>query len=161
MIALMKYTYLLEPEKIQKELDNLWNKYQDIINSDNSTWEEINEARAILFLTGQIYCEKIAVGAIERRLHLLKVKLSLIEFLDLIDKNSDKLEQLRRDELFFKLEKFYRVIKGYKNKYLEGKYYLEEEQFLKIYSKLNPDKKLKMGYRGSFRHTKDSPSPEN
>lgn len=160
MISLMKYTYLMEPEKIQKELDNLWSKYQDIINSDNSTWEEINEARAILFLTGQIYCEKIAVEAIERRLHLLKVKLSLIEFLDLIDKNSDKLEQLRKDELFFKLEKFYRVIKGYKNKYLKGKYYLEEEQFLKIYNKINPDKEFKMGYRGSFGHTK-SPPPEN
>lgn len=156
----MKYTYLMEPEKIQKELDNLWNKYQEIINRDNPTWEEINEARAMLFLTGQIYCEKIAVEAIERRLHLLKVELSLIEFLDLIDKNSDKLEQLRKDKLFSKLEKFYRIIKGYKNKYLKGKYYLEEEQFLKIYNKVNPIKEFKMGYRGSFRHTKTT-HPEN
>jgi len=151
MIDLMKYTYLMEPEKIQEELDTLWDRYQKIINHDNSGWEEINEARAILFLTGQIYCEKIAVEAIERRLHLLKAKLSLIEFLDLIDKNSEKLEELRKDELFNKLEKFYRVIKGYKNKYVKGKYYLEEEKFLKVYEKVNPNKKFKIGYRGSFK----------
>lgn len=151
MITLMKNTYLMEPEKIQKELDILWDRYQTIINQNNPGWEEINEARAILFLTGQVYCEKIAVDAIERRLHLLKAKLSLIEFLDLIDKNSGKLEELRKDELFNKLEKFYRVIKGYKNKYVKGKYYLEEEKFLKVYEKINPNKEFKMGYRGSFK----------
>lgn len=151
MIALMKYTYLMEPEKVQKELDILWDRYQKIINQDRPDWEEINEARAILFLTGQIYCENIAVEAIERRLHLLKVKLSLIEFLNLIDKNSERLEEMRKDELFNKLERFYRVIKEYKNKYVKGKYYLEEEKFLKIYEKVNPDKKLKIGYGGSFK----------
>ncbi len=151
MISLMKYTYLMEPENVRKELDILWDKYQSIINQDNPSWEEINEARAILFLTGQIYCEKIAVEAIERRLHLLKAKFSLIEFLDLVDKNSDKLEEMRKDELFSKLEKFYRVIKGYKNKYVKGKYYLEEDKFLKVYEKVNPNKKFKIGYRGSFK----------
>jgi hypothetical protein len=150
MIDLMKYTYLMEPEKIQKELNNLWSRYQEIINQNNPAWKEINEARAILFLTGQIYCEKIAVEAIERRLHLLKVKISLIEFLELIDKNSEELEELRKDELFNKLEKYYRVIKSYKNKYIGGKYYLEEEKFLKKYEKTNPNKELKIGYRGSF-----------
>jgi len=151
MIDLMKYTYLMKPEKISEELDKLWNKYQEIISLENPTWKEINEARAILFLTGKIYCEKIAVEAIERRLHLLKEKLSLIEFFDLIDKNSEKLEKLRKDELFKKLEKFYRVIKSYKNKYVKGKYYLEEEKFLKIYEKVNPNKEFKIGYRGSFK----------
>ncbi|MBU2638675.1 MAG: hypothetical protein KJ955_06905 [Nanoarchaeota archaeon] len=150
MIGLMKYTYLMNPEKISEELDKLWNRYLEIINNESPSWEEINEARAILFLTGQVYCEKIAVEAIERRLHLLKTKLSLIEFLVLIDKNSEKLEELRKDELFEKLERFYRVIKGYKNRYLKGKYYLEEERFLKIYEKVNQDKELKIGYRGSF-----------
>lgn len=151
MIDLMKYTYLMQPEKIQIELNKLWKNYIKIINSKNPTWEEINKARSILFLTGQIYCEKIAVEAIERRLHLLKEKLSLIEFLDLIDKNSEKLEQLRTDELFSKLEKFYRVIKSYKNNYINGKYYLEEEKFLEVYNKINPYKDLKIGYRGSFK----------
>ena len=150
MIALMKYTYLMEPEKVREELDELWDRYQLIINKDSPSWEEINEARALLFLTGNIYCEKIAVEAIRRRLHLLKVKLSLIEFLDLIDKNSDRLVELREDELFVKLEKYYRIVKGYKNKYIGGKYYLEEERFLKKYDSVNPNKDFGLGYGGSF-----------
>ena len=150
MIILMKYTYLMEPEKVKEELENLWKKYQKIINKENPTWEEVNEARSILFLTGQIYCEKTAVEAIERRLHLLNTKLSLLEFFDLIDKNSEKLLELREDELFSKLEDFYKVIKNYKNKYVGGKYYLEEEKFIKIYGEVNPKKEFHMGYKGSF-----------
>jgi len=149
MISLMKYTYLMEPEKIQEELDKLWERYKSIIDNDSS-WEEINEARALLYLTGGVYCEKIAVEAIERRLHLLKEAFSLIGFLDLVDKESEKLKDLRKDVLFDKLEKFYRVIKNYKNKYIGGKYYLEEERFLEKYGELNPDKDLKSGYRGKF-----------
>ena len=150
MITLMKYTYLMEPEKIQEELNNLWEKYQDILDNPDSSWESLNEARAILFITGQLYCEQIAVEAIERRIHLLKEKLSLLEFLDLIDKNSERLEELRKDELFNKLEKFYRVIKSYKNKYVKGKYYLEEEKFIEKYNFINPKEEFKVGYRGSF-----------
>ncbi|MBU2590268.1 MAG: hypothetical protein KJ939_01605 [Nanoarchaeota archaeon] len=150
MIDLMKHTYMMEPEKVQEDLDRLWNRYQSIVNKSNPSWEEVNEARATLFLTGQIYCEKIAVEAIERRLHLLKEKLSLIDFFCLIDKNSERLEELRKDELFNKLEKFYRIIKKYKNRYNEGKYYLDEERFIKKYGDTNPKKELKMGYRGSF-----------
>ena len=51
MIELMKYTYLMEPEKVEAELEKLWNRYQTIINQENTTWEEMNEARPILFLT--------------------------------------------------------------------------------------------------------------
>lgn len=150
MISLLKYTYLLEPEKVQEELDRLWNRYQSIINKDNPNWEEINEARSVLYLTSQVYCEGIAVEAIERRLHLLKNKMTLIEFFSLIDKNSEKLAELREDELFSKLEKYYLVIKNFKNRCIEGKYYHEEEKFLKKYEQVNPNKELKLGYRGSF-----------
>ena len=150
MIPLMNYTYMMEPEKVQNELSKLWDKYQLIINKDNPNWDEINEARSILYLTGNVFCEKIAVEAIERRLHLLKEKLSLVEFFDLIDKNSEKLEELRKDELFVKLEKFYNIIKKYKNNYTGGKYYLEEEKFIKKYNNLNPEKEHKIGYKGSF-----------
>ena len=146
----MKYTYMMEPEKIQEELDKLWKRYQGILDNPNSDWKEINEARAILYLTGQIYCQKIAVEAIEKRLHLLKEKIELIEFFNLIDKNSKRLDSLREDELFRKLEKFYKIIKAYKNKYKEGKFYLDEEKFIERYQKQNPDKDLKIGYKGSF-----------
>ncbi len=151
MIELMKYTYLMEPEKIKEELNSLWTKYKKILLDKDSIWEELNKARAILFLTGQVYCEQIAVDAIERRLHLLKQKLTLLGFLDLIDKESKDLPELRKDDLFSKLEKFYRVIKSYKNKYEKGKYYLEEEKFIEEYNKKNPNKSLKMGYRGKFK----------
>ncbi|MFH1801226.1 MAG: hypothetical protein ABH804_00085 [archaeon] len=151
MIELMKYTYLMEPEKIEGELQKLWEEYTSIINNKNSSWDEINEARAILYLTGQIYCEQIAVEAIKRRLHLLKQPVDLLEFFNLIDKNSNRLNELREDELFKKIEKFYKIIKEYKNKYIDGKYYLEEEKFIEIYNKLNPEKNSKMGYKGEFK----------
>lgn len=151
MIELMKYTYLMEPEKIKEELEKHWERYQKIIKNKDSSWEDINEARAILFLMGNTYCEKIAVEAIEKRLHLLKEKLSLLEFLDIIDKNSLKLNEFRKDELFSKLEKFYKIIKEFKNKYHEGKYYLDEEKFLERYEEKNPNKELKIGYKGKFR----------
>ncbi|MFH0929276.1 MAG: hypothetical protein V1818_02885 [Candidatus Aenigmatarchaeota archaeon] len=146
----MKYTYMLEPKKVEGELERLWNRYQNILDKENPSWDEVNEARAILYLTGDVYCEQIAVDAIERRLHLLKEKMTLIDFFDLIDKNSDKLEELRKDELFSKLEKLYLVVKNYKNRYIEGKHYLDEERFIEKYEKTNHDKKLKHCYKGSF-----------
>lgn len=71
MIELMKYTYMIEPEKVEEELGRLWERYQSIIHKDAPSWEELNEARSMLYLTGHVYCEKIAVEAIERRLHRL------------------------------------------------------------------------------------------
>ncbi len=136
----------MEPDKIKQELEKLWNKYQELLKKPN--WENINEARAILYLTAEIYCEQIATKAIERRLHLLK--LTLTEFFHIIDKKSEKLNKLRKNELFNKLEKFYKIIKQYKNKYTKGKYYLDEEEFIEKYNKINKDKSIKIGYKGSF-----------
>jgi hypothetical protein len=68
----------------------------------------------------------------------------------LIDGNSERLEYLRKNKLFNTLEKYYIVIKNYKNRYIEGKYYLEEEKFLKKYAQANPNPDLKVGYQGSF-----------
>ena len=150
MIELMKYTYLMEPEKVEAELEKLWNRYQTIINQENTTWEEMNEARAILFLTWHIYCEEIAVAAIERRIHLLPEQFSLIDFFMVIDSNSERLDYLRKHKLFNKLERYYNIIKNYKNNHVEGKYYLEEEKFLKRYKKLSPNQDMRIGYQWSF-----------
>lgn len=146
----MKYTYLMEPEKIEEELNRLWKRYQGILENENSGWQELNEARAILYLTGQVYCEQIAPESIQRRIHLLNQPLQLSEFFHLIDSNSERLDELRKDELFLKLEEFYKIIKKYKNKYNKGKFYLDEEKFLEMYNKFNPDKELKSGYKGEF-----------
>jgi hypothetical protein len=51
MIDLMKYTYMMQPEKVEEELEKLWNRYQYIINHETPNREEMNEARAILFFT--------------------------------------------------------------------------------------------------------------
>lgn len=149
-IKLLKYTYMMKPEKVLVELDKLWGRYEYIIGKIKPTWDEINEARVILFLIGDIYCEKIVVEAIERRLHLLKERLELVEFFDLIDKNSSKLKEMRKDNLFNILERFYRIVKKYKNKYVGGKYYLDEEKFIKKYNEVNPDIDLKIGYSGKW-----------
>jgi len=150
MISLIKYTYLMQIDKIDEELSNLWDKYQRILDNPDSTWEDINEARAILFMTGNIYLEKIAPEAIEKRLKFLKKEFRLIEFLHIIDSNSTNLEELRKCPKFRELEIFYRIIKKYKNKYKNGKFYLDEERFIEKYNKLNPDKKSKVGYKGYF-----------
>ena len=146
----MKYTYLLEINNIQKELDDLWERYQSIITDKDANWEEFNEARAIIYLTGQIYCEQIAIEAIKRRLHLLKQPIQLLEFFYLVDSNSERLKDLRKEGIFVKLEEFYKIIKKYKNKYLGGKFYLDEEKFIGLYNKLSLDKNLKIGYKGEF-----------
>jgi hypothetical protein len=146
----MKYTYLLDYEKVEKELNNYWERYKKILEDKNVSWEDLNEARAILFLTGQVYCEQIAIEAIKKRLHLLKEKITILEFFDLVDKNSKKLDELRKDKLFLKLEKFYRIIKEFKNRHSGGKFYLDEEKFIKRYNESNPEKDIQIGYKGKF-----------
>ena len=62
----------------------------------------------------------------------------------LVDSNSERLETLRKNILFRKVEHFYTIIKDYKNKHLGGKYYLEEERFIQKYAQANPDPDEKM-----------------
>ena len=128
----------------------IWERYQKILNNSDSAWEDINEARAILFITGNIYLEQIATEAIEKRLKHLKEELRIIEFLHLIDSKSPRLEELRKCPRFEELEKYYQIIKKYKNKYREGKFYLDEERFIQKHRELSPDKKSKLGYKGYF-----------
>jgi len=149
MIDLLKYTYTLQVKKINSELNKYWQRYQKILKNPN--WEKLNEARAILYLLGEVYCEQIFPQAIERRLHLFKNRLSLVGFFSAIDGNSKKLTDLRKEHLFLELEEFYKSVKNFKNKFTGGKYYLDEEKFISLYNKYNPDKSLKIGYQGRFR----------
>jgi hypothetical protein len=137
-------------KEIDEELENLWQKYQKILNNPTPTWEEINEARAILFITGNLYLEQISVDAIEKRLKHLKENFTIIEFLHTIDSNSPKLKELRVCPKFRELEEYYRIIKKHKNKYAGGKFYLDEEKFIQKHREINPNKESKIGYRGYF-----------
>lgn len=150
MIDLLKFTYLMDLKKIETQLDTYWTAYQNILNREDASWEDINEARAILFIVGQLYCEQIAVSAIERRLHLLSEKMTLGEFLLVCDSKQERLNDLRKDPLFTELERFYSVIKRYKNKDVGGKYYHDEERFIEKYNSLNPNKELGIRYKGRF-----------
>jgi len=138
----------MDVNKINADLKRFWRRYQTILKKPN--WNDLNEARAILYLIGQVYCEKIAPEAIERRLHLLKKPLKIDTFLLLVDSKSKKLKALKKDLLFAKLEKFYILVKNFKNKFAGGRYYMDEEKFIKLYNKFNPDKNLKVGYKGKF-----------
>ena len=138
----MKHTYMMDLKGIESRLNTLWKRYQHILK--NPSWPKLNEARAILFLTGRIYCEKIAPEAIQRRLK----NLTLIEFLTLIDTNSPKLKTLRKDKDFKTLEKYYKIIKNYKNKFVGGKHYKDEEKFIELYNKYAPTKIQKTSYKG-------------
>lgn len=148
MISLLKYTYLLDTNSIEKELNGVWSRYEEILSHPN--WDDLNEARAILYAIGYLYCEIIAPEAIERRLHLLSKPMKLLGFLTAIDSHSEELTELRKNSLFVTLEKFYVLVKNFKNKYNEGKLYLDEEKFIELYNSFNPKKELKMGERGRF-----------
>jgi uncharacterized membrane protein len=145
---LLKYTYLLDVKKIDDELSELWNRYEEIL--ENPNWEDMNEAWAILYMVGYIYTEDIAPQAIEKRLHVLKKPMSLLSFFTLVDSKSDKLKEYRKDLIFKNLEDYYRVIKKNKNRLVDGKLYMNEEKFIKLYNKYNPNKKSKIKEKGKF-----------
>jgi hypothetical protein len=144
----LKYTYLLDVINIRKELQKLWDRYQDILNNPN--WEDLNEARAILYLIGYWYPEEVAPNAIERRLHLLDKPLTLMEFFTIIDTKNQTLIEKRKDKLFVRLEEFYKLIKEFKNLHVGGKWYLDEEKFVELYNKYSPDKNMMIRERGKF-----------
>jgi len=148
MQHVLKYTYLLDITNIDKELTRLWNRYQEILDQPN--WEDLNEARAILYFIGHIYCENIASKAIERRLHQLTQPLTLLDFLTTIDTNSSQINQYNDDILFQQLKQFYQILKKHKNNFVGGKHYLDEEKFIQLYNSYNPHKELKIKEKGKF-----------
>lgn len=153
MITTLKYTYLLDPPKIDQALTDLYNRYQQILQ--NPDWESLNEARAILYFIGHIYCEEIASQAIERRLHLLKHPITFLNFCTVIDSNSSQLPELRSDKLFAILEECYNIIKKHKNKLTSGKHYLDEERFIDLYNSHNPHQQDKIREKGKFSTQRD------
>ena len=154
MKNLLKHTYLLEPKKVEKELEKLWDRYEELL--DDPSWENLNEARAILYIIGAIYTEDIAPKAIERRLHLLKKPMDLLEFFTVIDSKSKDLKELRKDPLFKKLEEYYEIIKKNKNRFVGGKHYMNEEKFIDLYNKYNPEQDIKIREMGRFGDGKET-----
>jgi len=138
MRDLLKYTYLLDAIKIKKSIESLWQKYQTILNNKKSSWEDLNEARAILYFLGYLYPEKIALESLENRVKHIKPAITLDEFLLAIDKNDKEfLSKYKDNKEFNKLKDFYLAVKDIKNR-VRNNTYLDEERFNEIYSKLKP-----------------------
>ena len=123
---LLKNTYLLRLEEIERIIERIWEEYQLILDDANDI-EKLWESRVYLYFVGWFYPEKFGIEAIERRLKHLEKPISLIEFFDMIDKEKIDLEQ-KEDLLFIKLERLYRLIKKYKQ-LVKNNSYLDEERF--------------------------------
>jgi hypothetical protein len=138
MKDLLKHTYLLDVEKIEEDIERLWRRYQEILDNKKSSWEDLNEARALLYFLGYLYPEKIALDSFERRVKYIKPSIVLDRFLSAIDGNDKRiLEKYKKNKRFNKLKEFYLIVKDIKNR-TKNKTYLDEKRFNKIYSKLKP-----------------------
>jgi hypothetical protein len=139
MLSLLKNIYLLDNQKIKKDVERLWQRYQAILDKKNPTWEEANEARAILYSIGNLYPEKIALESLERRVKLIKPKITLDNFLMAIDSKDKKmLAEYKNNKKFNQLKEFYLIVKAIKNKVNRDNTYLDEKTFNKMYKKLRP-----------------------
>jgi hypothetical protein len=138
MKDLLKYTYLLDLKKISESIEGLWERYQEILDDKKSTWEDLNEARAILFFLGHIFVEEIALGSLEKRVKFVRPAISLDDFLLAVDrKDTAVLKEYKNNKKFAKLRDFYLIVKGIKNR-KKGELYLDEKRFNDIYKKKQP-----------------------
>ena len=139
MKDLLKYTYLLDITKMEKSIKKLWDRYQEILDDKKSTWEDLNEARAILYFIGYLYPEKIALDSLEKRIKYILPSIGLDEFLSVIDgKNTRILKKYAKNKIFIQLKDFYLIVKDIKNRTKNGTY-LDEGRFNRIYNKLKPE----------------------
>ena len=138
MINLLKNTYLLDVKKVKRGIELLWLRYQKILDNERSSWEDLNEARAILYFIGYLYPERIALESLTGRVGYVKPKISLDKFLWAIDRNDrNLLGRYKNNESFNKLKEFYLAVKDVKNR-VKGNAYLDEGRFNEIYLKLKP-----------------------
>lgn len=138
MKELLKYTYLLNTDKIKERVEILWQRYQQILDNKNSSWEDLNEARAILYFIGYLYPEKIALESLEKRIGYVKPVIGLDKFLLAIDGSDKKvLNKYKSNKKFNSLKKFYLILKDIKNR-TKNNTYLDEGRFNKFYSKSKP-----------------------
>lgn len=135
MLKILKKTYLLDNNGLKKEIDKEWKRYEAIIGKKNPNWEELNEARAILYVLGYLFPEKIALESLRKRVKYIKPKISLEKFL--ISVHTKDLKYSRNKEYLI-LKEFYNIVKSIKNKIGSDGSYLNEKTFNKAYIKKRP-----------------------
>ncbi len=139
MVELLKKTYLLDVEGVSEEMERHWARYQEILDLEDASWRDLNEARAILYILGYLFPEKIALESIESRTALLVPPLEVEDFLRMIDTDDiAAMQSYREDRLFHKLKDLYIAVKSMKNR-VKGGSFLDEERFNKVYGEAKPD----------------------
>lgn len=134
MQELLKNTYLLDNKAIKKSITRLWERYSSIVDSEKTTWEALNEARAINYFMS-IYVEKIAPEMITLRLNRIEPKIKTEEFLVQVD--TKNLQKIKDNEMLSRLKDYYEIIKEYKNKVKNNSFH-NEKIFREKYEKLKP-----------------------
>ena len=139
MLDLLKNVYLFDIDSIGNDIERIQQEYQDILDKKEINWEEINKARAILYFLGHIFTEKIAFESLERRIKFIQPKISLDNFLLVIDsQDKEILEKYKNNKKFEQLKKFYLIVKSIKNRVNRDSTYLDEETFNKKFKRLKP-----------------------
>jgi hypothetical protein len=124
---------------IIREINNLVEEYQMILDNKDTSSEDLNEARAILYFIGYLYPEKIALESLEKRIKNIIPTISLDEFLLAIDRKDKKvLSKYENNEKLNRLKEFYLIIKDIKNR-VRNNTYLDEERFNQLYFRLKPE----------------------
>jgi len=139
MQRLIKYTYLLDNNRLAAEIEKWWRLYQRLIADKSCSWAQANEARAILYFLGYIFPEIVVCGSLARRVPLLRPKISLDDFLSAVDSREQKILRLyEHNQKFKQLERFYLLVKALKNRVAADGSYLAEETFNKFYARRKP-----------------------
>lgn len=139
MLGLLKNTYLLNVDGVKADIERLWGRYQDVLDDPKRTWGDMNEARAILYFLGRIFCEGFAAESLEKRVGWLEPETSLAEFLSEIDAGKDAGTRYSDRVFYEKLRSFYLAVKNIKNRVNRDGTYLDEATFDKLYSEFKPD----------------------
>ena len=91
------------------------------------------------YFLGHIFTEKIALESLERRIKFIRPKISLDNFLLVIDSQDEKvLGKYKNNKKFNRLQEFYLIVKSIKNRVNRDSTYLDEETFNKKFNRLKP-----------------------
>lgn len=136
-MRIMQNTYLFRVERVDELLTELFYRYINTLDYLNAHPESKNQlellenARAILYFIGYMFCENFGRGAIERRLQAYSV--APLRFYEIVDQHGTfDLTNLRQKEAetFLAIIEYYKMLKRWKNMVVPGhRIYLAEDYY--------------------------------
>lgn len=133
---IMASIYMFDIPKIESSMQAAWDEYQRLLDEAEKTrdFETASKARVYIYVLGYFIPEKFGQGAIERRLNHFEPAIKFDDFVLWVD--SDKIpDQYKDDEFLEKLVEFYKILKSYKNKQINGSY-LDEDRLNKVIAEI-------------------------